>query len=140
MLGSGPFAEDVDADVGEVEGDSGGEGGVYWEGEAGEVNQGGDGSGDEGGVAGILFEALDKAADAVVFAADFWLEAGFDEGEELTIAEGLGGAGAELEEVFEGDFGVLGELEVVEGDRGFGVGGEGLAVGGEVEHGGKGEG
>ena len=37
-LWSGPFAEDVDADVGEVEGDSGGEGGVYWEGEAGEVD------------------------------------------------------------------------------------------------------
>ena len=58
-LGSGPFAEDVDANVGEIEGYSGGEGGVYWEGEAGEVNQGGDGSGDKGGVAGILFEALD---------------------------------------------------------------------------------
>lgn len=27
-LWSGPFAEDIDADVGEVEGDSGGEGGV----------------------------------------------------------------------------------------------------------------
>ena len=99
FLRGGPFAEDVDADVGEVEGDSGGEGGVYWEGEAGEVNQGGDGSGDEGGVAGVLFEALDEAADAVVFAADFLLEAGFDEGEELAIAEGLGGAGADLEEV-----------------------------------------
>ena len=99
FLRGGPFAEDVDADVGEVESDSSGEGGVYWEGEAGEVNQGGDGSGDEGGVAGILFEALDKAADAVVFAADFLLEAGFDEGEEFTIAEGLGGAGADLEEV-----------------------------------------
>ena len=99
FLRGGPFAEDVDADVGEIEGDPGGECGVYWEGEAGEVNQGGDGSGDEGGVAGILFEALDEAADAVVFAADFLLEAGFDEGEELTIAEGLGGAGADLEEV-----------------------------------------
>ena len=99
FLRGGPFAEDVDADVGEVEGDPGGEGGIYWEGEAGEVNQGGDGSGDEGGVAGVLFEALDEAADAVVFAADFLLEAGFDEGEELTIAEGLGGAGADLEEV-----------------------------------------
>jgi len=99
LLGSGPFAEDVDADVGEIEGYPGGEGGVYWEGEAGEINQGGDGSGDEGGVAGVLFEALDEAADAVVFATDFLLEAGFDEGEEFTIAEGLGGAGADLEEV-----------------------------------------
>jgi hypothetical protein len=76
FLRGGPFAEDVDADVGEIEGDPGGECGVYWEGEAGEVNQGGDGSGDDCGVAGVLFEALDEAADAVVFAADFLLEAG----------------------------------------------------------------
>lgn len=86
--------------MGEVEGDSGGEGGIYWEGEAGQVDEGGDGSGDEGGVAGVLFEALDEAADAVVFAADFFLEASFDQGEEWTIAEGLRRAGAELEEVF----------------------------------------
>ena len=99
FLRGGPFAEDVDADVGEIESDSGCESRVDREGEAGEINQGGDGSGDEGGVAGILFEALDEAADAVVFAADFLLEAGFDEGEELTIAEDLGGAGADLEEV-----------------------------------------
>ena len=87
FLRGGPFAEDVDADVGEVEGDSGVEGGVYWEGEAGEINQGGDGSGDEGGVAGVLFEALDEAADAVVFAADFFLE-----------------------EVFEGEFGSISKV------------------------------
>ena len=87
FLRGGPFAEDVDADVGEVEGDPGGEGGVYWEGEAGEVDEGGDGSGDEGGVAGVLFEALDEAADAVVFAADFLLE-----------------------EVFEGEFGSISKV------------------------------
>ena len=38
FLRGGPFVEDVDADVGEVEGDSGGEGRVYREGEAGEIN------------------------------------------------------------------------------------------------------
>ena len=38
FLQAGPFAEDVDADVGEVESDSGGEGGVDREGEAGEIN------------------------------------------------------------------------------------------------------
>lgn len=86
--------------MGEVEGDSGGEGRVYGEGEAGEVDEGGEGSGDKGGVAGVLFEALDEAADAVVVAADFLLETFFDQGEERAIAEGDGGAGAELEEVF----------------------------------------
>jgi hypothetical protein len=100
VLRVGPFAEYVDADVGEVEGDSGGEGWVYWEGEAGEIDESGDSSGDEGGVAGVLFERLDEAADAVVVAADFLLEAFFDQGEERAIAEGDGGAGAELEEVF----------------------------------------
>ena len=85
FLRGGPFAEDVDADVGEVEGDPCGE--VDREGEAGEINQGGDGSGDEGGVAGVLFEALDEAADAVVFAADFLLE-----------------------EVFEGEFGSISKV------------------------------
>ena len=64
------------------------------------------------------------------------LEAGFDEWEELAIAEGLGRAGAELEEVFEGEFGVLGVTEVVDRGGGFGVGGDdGLAGRGEVEHG-----
>ncbi len=76
FLGGGPFAEDIDAYVGEVEGESGGEGGVYWEGEAAEVNEGGDGSGDEGGVAGVLFEALDEAADAVVFRCRFLVGGG----------------------------------------------------------------
>jgi hypothetical protein len=85
--------------VGEVEGDSGGEGGVDREGEAGEINQSGDGSSDEGCVARVLFQALDEAADAVVFSADFLLETFFDEGEEWAISEGLGGAGAELEKV-----------------------------------------
>jgi hypothetical protein len=54
--------------VGEVEGDSGGEGGVNRKWEAEEVNQSCDGSGDEGGVAGVL----SKAADAV--GVDFLLE------------------------------------------------------------------
>ena len=93
--------------MGEVEGDSGGEGGVDRKGEAGEVDEGGDGSGDEGCVAGVLFEALDEAADAVVIAANCGLEIFFDDGYERAIAEGLGAASLDLEELFEGDGGVL---------------------------------
>lgn len=75
VLWGRPFAEDVDADVGEVEGDAGGEGGVDRDGEAGKVDQGSDGSSDEGSVAGILFQRLNQAADAVIVATDFLLEA-----------------------------------------------------------------
>jgi hypothetical protein len=81
-LRAGPFAEDVDADVQEVEGDSrsgrlrqrGGNGRIDGEGESGEVDEGGDHAGDEGGVAGAFFGVLDQAAEAVVGAADFWSE------------------------------------------------------------------
>jgi hypothetical protein len=82
--------------VEEVEGDCGGDGGINGEGEAGEVDDRGDHAGDEGGIAGVLFAVLDQAAEAVVGAADFLLEA-FEE----EFPEGcFGGAG--IAEVFGG--------------------------------------
>ena len=124
--------------MGEVEGDSGGEGGIDREGEAGEVDEGGDGSGDEGGVAGVLFEALDEAADAVVVAADFLLETFFEDGPEVGVGgiHGLGGSGFEVDQVFDGGFKVVGVLEPIDHVLGVWVG-DRLAVGGEVEHGGE---
>lgn len=117
-----------------------GNGRIDGEGEAGEVDDRGDHAGDEGGVAGVLFGVLDQAAEAVVGAADFLLEAFAEEfpeggfGGGWVAAETLGVGVVVGDDCVEGGFEVGGLGE--EGDRVW-VGGGGL---GEVVEGGGGEG
>jgi hypothetical protein len=82
--GGGVVAEDVEADVGDADQDGGGEGGFDGDRESGEVDQVGDGGDRDSRVGGVLFEV---GAEAVVWAADFLLEALFEEGPEGAIAE-----------------------------------------------------
>lgn len=95
-----------------VEDDRGGNGRIDREWNAGEIDESGDGSGDKGRVAGVLFGGLDEAAEAVVLSADFLLDSFEEDFPEGRLVRGEVGGGSVAVEVqlLEGGLEVLGLL------------------------------